>query len=125
MGNIHSKLNNKRKEPIGNTLPADIREVCSAQREVTTQLFGDDLGKAVREAKELNKLSNDLSPGYRPQRRPAFRKTPALKPHKWVSDGQCSSGYGAGGQYSSGHNSSQATNGKQGFHQCRCPNRGR
>ena len=47
MGNIYSKLNNKRKEVIGKTLPADIRAVCSAQREVTTQLFGDDLGKAV------------------------------------------------------------------------------
>ena len=87
MGNIHSKLNNKRKELIGKTLPADVKEVCSAQREVTTQLFGDDLGKAVREAKELNKLSNDLSPGYRPPRKPAFSKTPAPKPHKWVPDG--------------------------------------
>ena len=38
MGNIHSKLNNKRKELIGNTLPTDIRKVCSAQREVTTKL---------------------------------------------------------------------------------------
>ena len=97
MGNIHSKLNNKRKELIGKTLPADIKEVCSAQREVINQLFGDDLGKAVREAKELNKLSNDLSPGYRPPRKPAFSKTPTLKPHKWVPDGQYSGGYGAGG----------------------------
>ena len=125
MGNIHSKLNNKRKELIGKTLPADIKEVCSAQREVTTQLFGDDLGKAVREAKELNKLSNDLSPGYRPPRKPAFSKTPAPKPHKWVPDGQYSGGYGAGGQYSVGHNSNQTTNRKQGFHQRRRPNRGR
>ena len=77
MGNIDSKLNNKRKELIGKTFPTDIREVCSAQREVTTQLFCDDLGKAVREAKELNKLFNDLSPGYRPQSKPAFRKIPA------------------------------------------------
>ena len=57
-----------------------VKEVCSAQREVTTKLFGDDLGKAVREAKELNKLSNDFSPGYRPQRKPAFSKTPVPKP---------------------------------------------
>ena len=125
MGNIHSKLNNKRKELIGKTLPADIKEVYSAQREVTTQLFGDDLGKAVREAKELNKLSNDLSPGYRPPRKPAFSKTPAPKPHKWVPDGQYSGGYGAGGQYSGGHNSNQTTNRKQGFHQRRRPNQGR
>ena len=47
MGNIHSKLNNKRKELIGKTLPADIKEVCSDQREVTTQRFGDDLGKLL------------------------------------------------------------------------------
>ena len=125
MGNIHSKLNNKRKELIGKTLPEDIKEVCSAQREVTTQLSGDDLGKAVREAKELNKSSNDLSPGYRPPRKPAFSKTPAPKPHKWVPDGQYSGGYGAGGQYSGGHNSNQTTNRKQDFHQRRHPNRGR
>ena len=125
MGSIHSKLNNKRKELIGKTLSADIKEVCSAQREVTTQLFGDDLGKAVREAKELNKLSNDLSVGYRPPRKPAFSKTPAPKPHKLVPAGQYSGGYGAGGQYSSGHNSNQTTNRKQGFHQRRCPNWGR
>ena len=67
IGNIHSKLNNKWKELIGKTLPADIREVCSAQREVTTQLSGDNLGKEVQEAKELNKLSYNLSPGYTPQ----------------------------------------------------------
>ena len=66
IGNIHSKLN-KWKELIGKTLPADIREVYSAQREVTTQLSGDNLGKEVQEAKELNKLSYNLSPGYTPQ----------------------------------------------------------
>ena len=54
MGNIHSKLNNKKEELIGKTLPADIREVFSSQREATTQIFGDDLRKAVREAKEMN-----------------------------------------------------------------------
>ena len=122
MANIDSKLNNKRKELIGKTFPTDIREVCSAQREVTTQLFGDDLGKAVREAKELNKLFNDLSPGYRPQSKPAFSKNTSPKHHKWSSDGQYSGGYGSGGQYSGGHNSNQATNRKQGFQQCRCPN---
>ena len=65
MGNVQNKLNQKRKDLIAPTLPKEIRDVCSSQREVTSLLFGDDLGKAVREAKELSKLTSELSTGSR------------------------------------------------------------
>ena len=63
LGNMHKKLNNKRKEPITPFLPKEIRDVCSSNREVPNLLFGDDLGKATRDTKEISKLSNDLSCG--------------------------------------------------------------
>ena len=77
MSNIHSKLNNKKEELIGKTLPADIREVCSSQRGATTQIFDGDLRKAVREDEELNNClmtslqnigkENQLSVKHQPQ----------------------------------------------------------
>ena len=70
MGNVQNKLNQKMKDLIAPTLPKEIRDVCSSQREVTSLLFGDDLGKAVREAKELSKLTSELSTGSRYPRKP-------------------------------------------------------
>ena len=58
LGCAHQKLNNRRKE---SALLKEIREVCSSQREVTSWLFGDDLAKAIKEAKEMNKLSNEIA----------------------------------------------------------------
>ena len=80
MGNAQNKLNQKRKDLIARTLPREIRDVCSSQREVTSLLFGDDLGKVVREAKELSKLTSELSTGSRyprkPQGKPAGYRPP-------------------------------------------------
>ena len=65
LGNVRRKLNNKRKELISPTLPKEIREVCSPNREVVSMLFGDDWAKAVREAKEVASLSSTLAGGAR------------------------------------------------------------
>ena len=80
MGNVQNKINQKRKDLITPTLPKEIRDVCSSKREVTSLLFGDDLVKAVREAKELSKLTSELSTGSRyprkPQGKPAGYRPP-------------------------------------------------
>ena len=63
LGCAHQKLNNRQKESIAPALPKEIREVCSSQREVTSWLFGNDLAQAIKEAKEINKLSNEIATG--------------------------------------------------------------
>eukprot|EP00794_Sanderia_malayensis_P003987 gene3987-4536_t len=60
LGLAHSKLNNQRKSALSPALDPDIRDFYSARHEVTDYLFGDDLSKAIKEAKDLNKISNQL-----------------------------------------------------------------
>ena len=60
LGLAHSKLNNQQKSAISPSLQYEVRDVCSAWHEVTDYLFGDDLSKAIKEAKELNKISNQF-----------------------------------------------------------------
>ena len=69
LGCAHQKLNNRRKESIAPALPKEIREVCSSQREVTSWLFGNDLAQAIKEAKEINKLSNEIATGKKYSKR--------------------------------------------------------
>jgi len=63
LGLAHSKLNNLRKSAIQLSLDPDIRDVCSARHEVTTYLFGDDLTKSIKEARELNKITHLMQKG--------------------------------------------------------------
>ena len=63
LGLAHSKLNNLRKSAIQLSLDPDIRDVCSAKHEVTTYLFGDDLAKSIKEARELNKITHLMQKG--------------------------------------------------------------
>ena len=69
LGCAHQKLNNRRKESIASVLPKEIRKVCSSQREVTSWPFGDDLAQAIKEAKEMNKLSNEIATGKKYSKR--------------------------------------------------------
>ena len=88
MGNVQNKLNQKRKDLMAPTLRKEVRDVCSSQREVTLLLFGDDLGKAVRKAKELSKLTSELSTGSRyprkPQGKPARYRPPPQREHNYL-----------------------------------------
>ena len=69
LGCTHHKLNNRRKESIASVLPKEIRDVCSSQKEVTSWLFGDDLAQAIKQAKEINKLSNKIATGKKYSKR--------------------------------------------------------
>ena len=70
LGNLQRKLSNKRKDLIAPTMPREVRDICNSQREVTTQLFGDDLGKSIRETKEMRRLSKEISYGYKQNKKP-------------------------------------------------------
>ena len=83
LGCAHQKLHNRRKESIASALPKEIREVCGSQREVTSWLFGDDLAQAIKEAKEMNKLSNEIATGKQCSKQ-QFENPGSTRPHKGV-----------------------------------------
>ena len=58
-------INNRRSESKTSVLPKEIGKVCSSQREITSWLFGDDLTQAVKEAKKMNELSNEIATGVK------------------------------------------------------------
>ena len=92
MGNVQNKLNQKQKDLIAPTLPKEIRDVCSSQREVTSLLFGDDLGKTVRDAKEFSELTSELSTGSRYPRKPQG-KPAGYRPPRGSTIGSGKQGY--------------------------------
>eukprot|EP00794_Sanderia_malayensis_P013520 gene13520-14932_t len=61
LGTAHAKLNNKRKQAISSHLDPDIKDVCSSRHVVTGYLFGDDLPKAIKDAKEVSKLTKSVA----------------------------------------------------------------
>ena len=60
LGTAHAKLNNRRKQAISPALDPEIKDVCSARHTVTDYLFGDDLPKAIKDAKEVSRLSKSV-----------------------------------------------------------------
>lgn len=60
LGTAHAKLNNKRKHAISSSLDPEIKDVCSSRHTVTGYLFGDDLPKAIKDAKEVSKLTKSV-----------------------------------------------------------------
>ena len=60
LGTAHAKLNNRRKHAISPALDPEIKDVCSAHHTVTGYLFGDDLPKAIKDAKEVSRLSRSV-----------------------------------------------------------------
>ena len=51
------------------SLDPNIRDVCSARHEVTSYLFGDNLAKSIKEAKELNNITYLMQKGESQQGR--------------------------------------------------------
>ena len=60
-GTAHARLNNKRKHSTSTSLDPEIKDVCSSRHSVTGYLFGDDLPKAIKDAKEVSKLSKSVA----------------------------------------------------------------
>ena len=61
LGTAHARLNSKRKHSISTSLDPEIKDVCSSRHSVTGYLFGDDLPKAIKDAKEVGKLSKSVA----------------------------------------------------------------
>ena len=61
LGTAHGRLNNKRKHAISASLDPEIKDVCSSRHTVTGYLFGDDLPKAIKDAKEVSKLTKSVA----------------------------------------------------------------
>ena len=82
LGLVHCKFNNLRKHALQPSLDPNIRDVCSARHEVTSYLFGDDLAKSIKEAKELNKITYLMQKGGSQQGRlnSQTKKATATKP---------------------------------------------
>jgi len=60
LGAAHGKLNNRRKSGIAPYLDANLRDICNPKHPVTGYLFGDDLPKAIKDAKEVSRLSASI-----------------------------------------------------------------
>ena len=61
LGQATSDLSNKRKANLRLILCPDVRTVCSSELEVSTHLFGEDLGKSLKEAREISKVSSSYA----------------------------------------------------------------
>ena len=81
VANLALKAYPRRKESIASVLPKEIRTVCCSQKEVTSWLFGVDLAQAIKEAKEMNKLSNEIATGKNYSKR-QFKNPKPTQPQK-------------------------------------------
>jgi len=61
------KITNQRKEMIRPDLSENYRQLCSDQNKVTSFLFGDDLGKKIKEIEDSERVGNRVSQQSRDQ----------------------------------------------------------
>ena len=62
-GHANTNLNYRRRELLRPHIHADFRHLCSSTVPFTTQLFGDDISKTVKEIQEINRVSGKTSHG--------------------------------------------------------------
>ena len=63
LGYCNTRLNSRRKANIRGTLNQDCRAICDSTVESTKFLLGDDMGKLVKDAKEVQKMANTAGRG--------------------------------------------------------------
>ena len=61
LGQAQANLSIARKQNIKSILADDVKDICSANRKPTQFLFGDDLAKAIKEAKDIHRMTNSLT----------------------------------------------------------------
>ena len=61
LGQAQVSLSLARKQNIKSILADDVKDICSANRKQTQFLFGDDLAKAIKEAKDIHRMTNSLT----------------------------------------------------------------
>ena len=61
LGNASSEISGKRKANLKYILSPHVRYICSSDREVSSQLLCDDLGKSLKEARKISRISTNFS----------------------------------------------------------------
>ena len=92
MGNVQNKLNQKRKDLVGPTLPKEIRNVWSSHRGSNFPTVWGRSGETVRDAKEFSELTSELSTGSRYPRKPQG-KPAGYRPPRGSTTGSGQQGY--------------------------------
>ena len=62
---VNSEVNLRRRERLKPELHPTYRHLCNPSNTITSQLFGDDLPKAVKDIVEANKISSTIHGGRR------------------------------------------------------------
>ena len=65
LANANSEINLRRRERLKPELHPSYRHLCNPSNTITSQLFGDDLPKAVKDIAEANKISSTIHTGRR------------------------------------------------------------
>ena len=61
MANSNTELNLRRREALKPELHTSYRYLCAPSNPITTELFGDDLPKAVKDITHTNRITSKLS----------------------------------------------------------------
>ena len=61
MANANRELNLRRREALKPELHTSDRYLCAPSNPITTELFGDDLPKAVKDITDTNRITSKLS----------------------------------------------------------------
>ena len=61
MANSNTELNLRRREALKPELHTSYRYLCAPSNPITTELFGDDLLKAVKDITDTNRIASKLS----------------------------------------------------------------
>ena len=61
MANSNTELNLRRREALKPELHTSYRYLCAPSNPITTELFGDDLPKAVKDITDTNQITSKLS----------------------------------------------------------------
>ena len=69
LSNANTEVNLQRREPLKPELHPSYRHLCHPSNPITSQLFGDDLPKAVKDIAEANKISSKLHGERKPSDR--------------------------------------------------------
>ena len=67
LGYSSYEISLKRRVFIRNVINTEYKDLCSPNQPMTTQLFGDDLPKVVKELKLTNAISNRFKPSFNKQ----------------------------------------------------------
>eukprot|EP00794_Sanderia_malayensis_P012488 gene12488-13771_t len=60
LGQAQASLTNSRKNNIKQILSDDVKDICNPKRKASQYLFGDDLPKLIKEARDLYRMSNNI-----------------------------------------------------------------